>query len=45
MIAEKLRMAKQSQDGGGQELSRFLAVYFDYSTESDVPTALSLAPR
>ncbi|XP_015256212.1 PREDICTED: interleukin-17 receptor D [Cyprinodon variegatus] len=45
MIAEKLRMAKQSQDGGGQELSRFLAVYFDYSTESDVPTALSVAPR
>lgn len=45
MIAEKLRLAKQSEDGGDQELSRFMAVYFDYSTESDVPTLLSLAPR
>ncbi|KAM4741867.1 interleukin-17 receptor D [Anableps anableps] len=45
MIAEKLRMAKQSEDGGDQELSRFMAVYFDYSAENDVPTALSLAPR
>uniref|UniRef100_A0A3Q2UMS9 Interleukin-17 receptor D n=1 Tax=Fundulus heteroclitus TaxID=8078 RepID=A0A3Q2UMS9_FUNHE len=45
MIAEKLRLAKQSEDGGDQELSRFMAVYFDYSTEGDIPTALSLAPR
>uniref|UniRef100_A0A8D3CY26 Interleukin-17 receptor D n=1 Tax=Scophthalmus maximus TaxID=52904 RepID=A0A8D3CY26_SCOMX len=46
MIAEKLRMAKQSEgDGGAQELSRYMAVYFDYSTENDIPTMLSLAPR
>ncbi|XP_037534982.1 interleukin-17 receptor D [Nematolebias whitei] len=43
MIAEKLRLAKQSEGGG--DLSRFMAVYFDYSTENDVPTTLSLAPR
>lgn len=43
MIAEKLRLAKQSEGGG--DLSRFMAVYFDYSTENDVPTSLSLAPR
>uniref|UniRef100_A0A8C6WP22 Interleukin-17 receptor D n=1 Tax=Neogobius melanostomus TaxID=47308 RepID=A0A8C6WP22_9GOBI len=41
MIAEQLRSAKQSE----KELSRFMAVYFDYSTENDIPTALSLAPR
>ncbi|XP_044205251.1 interleukin-17 receptor D isoform X1 [Thunnus albacares] len=45
MIAEKLRMAKQSEGGGAQELNRFMTVYFDYSTESDIPTMLSLAPR
>ncbi|XP_078139943.1 interleukin-17 receptor D, partial [Centroberyx gerrardi] len=45
MIAEKLRLAKQSEGGGAQELSRYMAVYFDYSTESDVPTMLSLAAR
>ncbi|XP_054906105.1 interleukin-17 receptor D [Poeciliopsis prolifica] len=45
MIAEKLRLAKQNEDGGDPELSRFMAVYFDYSTENDIPTALSLAPR
>ncbi|KAM3843064.1 interleukin-17 receptor D-like, partial [Diretmus argenteus] len=45
MIAEKLRLAKQSKGGGTQELSRYMAVYFDYSTENDVPTMLSLAPR
>uniref|UniRef100_A0A087XSM0 Interleukin-17 receptor D n=1 Tax=Poecilia formosa TaxID=48698 RepID=A0A087XSM0_POEFO len=45
MIAEKLRLAKQNEDGRDPELSRFMAVYFDYSTESDIPTALSLAPR
>ncbi|KAM3620938.1 uncharacterized protein V6R79_003899 [Siganus canaliculatus] len=44
MIAEKLRQAKQSEGGGAEELSRYMAVYFDYSTESDVPAALSLAP-
>lgn len=41
MIAEKLREARQS----AQDVSRFMAVYFDYSQESDVPTLLSLAPR
>ncbi|XP_043977678.1 interleukin-17 receptor D [Gambusia affinis] len=45
MIGEKLRLAKQNEDSGDPELSRFMAVYFDYSTESDIPTALSLAPR
>ncbi|KAM9860117.1 interleukin-17 receptor D [Aulostomus maculatus] len=45
MIAEKLRQAKQNERGGAQELSRYMAVYFDYSTESDIPTMLSLAPR
>lgn len=41
MITEKLREAQQDS----ADLSRFLAVYFDYSCESDVPTALALAPR
>lgn len=41
MISEQLRLAKQSE----KELSRFMAVYFDYSTENDIPTALCLAPR
>ncbi|KAM4612850.1 interleukin-17 receptor D [Polymixia lowei] len=45
MIAEKLRLAQQSEGGGAQELSRYMTVYFDYSTEKDVPTMLSLAPR
>lgn len=45
MIAEKLRMAKQSDGGGAQELGRFITVYFDYSTENDIPTMLSLASR
>lgn len=45
MIAEKLRLAKQNERGGSQELNRYMAVYFDYSTENDVPTMLSLAPR
>uniref|UniRef100_A0A8C4DC47 Interleukin-17 receptor D n=1 Tax=Dicentrarchus labrax TaxID=13489 RepID=A0A8C4DC47_DICLA len=45
MIAEKLRLAKQSEGGGAQELNRYMAVYFDYSTENDIPTMLSLAPR
>ncbi|XP_045561145.1 interleukin-17 receptor D isoform X3 [Salmo salar] len=41
MIAEKLCEARQKD----QDLSRFMAVYFDYSHESDVPTMLSLAPK
>ncbi|KAJ8259893.1 hypothetical protein GJAV_G00174640 [Gymnothorax javanicus] len=41
MIAEKLRQARQSS----ADLSRFMAVYFDYSRESDVPSLLDLAPR
>ncbi|XP_041638927.1 interleukin-17 receptor D [Cheilinus undulatus] len=45
MIAEKLRLAKQSEGDGEQELNRFMTVYFDYSTENDIPTLLSLAPR
>lgn len=45
MIAEKLRQAKQSEDSGAQEMNRYMAVYFDYSTESDIPTMLSLATR
>ncbi|KAM9364897.1 interleukin-17 receptor D [Pholidichthys leucotaenia] len=45
MIAEKLRLAKLNEDGGGQELDRYMTVYFDYSTENDIPTMLSLAPR
>lgn len=45
MIAEKLRLAKQSEEGGAQELNRYMTVYFDYSTENDIPTMLSLAPR
>ncbi|XP_041837425.1 interleukin-17 receptor D [Melanotaenia boesemani] len=45
MIAEKLRLTKQSEGGGDQELNRYMAVYFDYSTENDIPTMLSLTPR
>ncbi|TKS70831.1 Interleukin-17 receptor D [Collichthys lucidus] len=45
MIAETLRLAKQSEEGGAQELNRYMTVYFDYSTENDIPTMLSLAPR
>lgn len=45
MIAEKLRLAKQSKEGEVQELNRYMTVYFDYSTENDIPTMLSLAPR
>ncbi|KAI1890351.1 hypothetical protein AGOR_G00152840 [Albula goreensis] len=41
MIAEKLRQARQSSP----DLSRFMAVYFDYSHESDVPALLDLAPK
>lgn len=45
MIAEKLRVAKQSQGYGAPELNRYLTVYFDYSSESDIPTMLTLASR
>lgn len=45
IIAEKLRLAKQSERGGAQELNRYMTVYFDYSTENDIPTMLSLASR
>ncbi|XP_058488196.1 interleukin-17 receptor D [Solea solea] len=45
MIAEKLRLAKQSEGGSDPELNRYMSVYFDYSTENDIPTMLSLAPR
>ncbi|XP_077428486.1 interleukin-17 receptor D isoform X2 [Vanacampus margaritifer] len=48
MIAEKLRQAKcqeSEERRHARELHRFMAVYFDYSTESDIPTVLSLAPR
>ncbi|XP_023667103.1 interleukin-17 receptor D [Paramormyrops kingsleyae] len=41
MIAERLRRARQRSP----DLSRFMAVYFDYSRESDIPAALDLAPR
>ncbi|XP_051531686.1 interleukin-17 receptor D-like isoform X1 [Myxocyprinus asiaticus] len=41
MIAEKIREVHQKSS----DLSRFMAVYFDYSHESDVPTSLSLAPK
>uniref|UniRef100_A0AAQ6IQ49 Interleukin-17 receptor D n=1 Tax=Anabas testudineus TaxID=64144 RepID=A0AAQ6IQ49_ANATE len=45
MIAEKLRLAKQSEESEALELNRYMTVYFDYSTENDIPTMLSLAPR
>lgn len=45
MIAEKMRLAKQSEEGGAQELDRYMSIYFDYSTENDIPTMLSLATR
>uniref|UniRef100_A0A4W5M3Q3 Interleukin-17 receptor D n=1 Tax=Hucho hucho TaxID=62062 RepID=A0A4W5M3Q3_9TELE len=41
MIAEKLCEARRKD----QDLSRFMAVYFDYSHESDIPTMLRLAPK
>lgn len=45
MIAEKLRLAKQSDGDAAAELNRYLTVYFDYSSESDIPTMLTLASR
>ncbi|XP_063072688.1 interleukin-17 receptor D [Engraulis encrasicolus] len=42
MIAEQLREAHQAST----DLSRYIAVYFDYSSESDImPTCLALVPR
>uniref|UniRef100_H3ANI2 Interleukin-17 receptor D n=1 Tax=Latimeria chalumnae TaxID=7897 RepID=H3ANI2_LATCH len=41
MIAEKLRQAKQNSD----DTSKFIAVYFDYSRESDIPCILDLATK
>ncbi|XP_075406123.1 interleukin-17 receptor D isoform X2 [Tenrec ecaudatus] len=40
-IAEKLRQAKQS----AAALSKFIAVYFDYSCEGDVPGVLDLSTK
>lgn len=45
MIAEKLRLAKQSEGYGAPELKRYMTVYFDYSSENDIPTMLTLASR
>ncbi|ELV12156.1 Interleukin-17 receptor D [Tupaia chinensis] len=41
-IAEKLRQAKQSSPAA---LSKFIAVYFDYSCEGDVPGVLDLSTK
>lgn len=41
IISEKIKDVHQKS----YDLSRFMAVYFDYSHESDVPTSLSLAPK
>ncbi|XP_007192353.2 interleukin-17 receptor D [Balaenoptera acutorostrata] len=41
-IAEKLRQAKQSSSTA---LSKFIAVYFDYSCEGDVPGVLDLSTK
>nr|XP_045241954.1 interleukin-17 receptor D isoform X2 [Macaca fascicularis] len=41
-IAEKLRQAKQSSSAA---LSKFIAVYFDYSCEGDVPGVLDLSTK
>ncbi|XP_051032701.1 interleukin-17 receptor D isoform X2 [Phodopus roborovskii] len=41
-IAEKLRQAKQSSSAA---LSKFIAVYFDYSCEGDVPSVLDLSTK
>nr|XP_010966640.1 PREDICTED: LOW QUALITY PROTEIN: interleukin-17 receptor D [Camelus bactrianus] len=42
VIAEKLRQAKQSSSAA---LSKFIAVYFDYSYEGDVPGVLDLSTK
>ncbi|XP_073086842.1 interleukin-17 receptor D isoform X2 [Manis javanica] len=41
-IAEKLRQAQQSSAAA---LSRFIAVYFDYSCEGDIPGILGLSAK
>uniref|UniRef100_A0A8C5P380 Interleukin-17 receptor D n=1 Tax=Jaculus jaculus TaxID=51337 RepID=A0A8C5P380_JACJA len=41
-IAEKLRQAKQNSSAA---LSKFIAVYFDYSCEGDVPCILDLSTK
>uniref|UniRef100_A0A8C2UZ66 Interleukin-17 receptor D n=1 Tax=Chinchilla lanigera TaxID=34839 RepID=A0A8C2UZ66_CHILA len=41
-IAEKLRQAKQSSSAA---LRKFIAVYFDYSCEGDVPCVLDLSTK
>ncbi|KAK2496064.1 hypothetical protein MC885_012225 [Smutsia gigantea] len=41
-IAEKLRQAKQSSAAA---LSKFIAVYFDYSCEGDIPGILELSAK
>ncbi|XP_025067391.1 interleukin-17 receptor D isoform X2 [Alligator sinensis] len=40
-IAEKLRQAKQNSD----DLCKFIAVYFDYSCEGDIPGILDLSTK
>ncbi|XP_056660182.1 interleukin-17 receptor D isoform X2 [Monodelphis domestica] len=40
-VAERLRQAKQSSE----ELGKFIAVYFDYSCEGDVPGVLDLSTK
>ncbi|XP_008847510.1 interleukin-17 receptor D [Nannospalax galili] len=42
VIAERLRQAKQSSSA---TLSKFIAVYFDYSCEGDVPCVLDLSTK
>ncbi|XP_052589777.1 interleukin-17 receptor D isoform X1 [Peromyscus californicus insignis] len=41
-IAERLRQAKQSSSAA---LNKFIAVYFDYSCEGDVPCVLDLSTK
>ena len=41
-IAEKLRQAKQ---GSSAMLNKFIAVYFDYSCEGDIPGVLDLSTK
>ncbi|XP_069062567.1 interleukin-17 receptor D isoform X2 [Pleurodeles waltl] len=41
MMVEKLRQMKQNSE----ELGRFISVYFDYSCESDIPSALDITTK
>lgn len=41
MIAEKLSKAQDSSD----DLSRFITVYFDYSSENDIPSVLDVTKK